>query len=61
MTQSFDVERRRRKRIFNLLAAQSSPAFRLYIKEYDFGLAPDLDPPDPWDVNISVRRWNWLV
>ena len=59
MTSLFDAEQRRRKRMFNLLVVQSTPAFRLYMQECDFGLAPDLDPPDPWDVNISVRRWNW--
>ena len=61
MAPSFDVERRRRKRIFNLLVVQSTPAFRLYMQECDSGAAPDLDPPDPWDSNISVRRWNWLM
>jgi hypothetical protein len=61
MAQSFDVERRRRKRIFNLLVVQSTPAFRLYMQECDSGAAPDLDPPDPWDSSISVRRWNWLM
>ena len=31
------------------------------MQECDFGVAPDLDPPDPWDWNISVRRWNRLM
>ena len=31
------------------------------MQECDFGVAPDLDPPDPWDLNISVRRWNCLM
>ena len=61
MAPSFDVERRRRKRIFNLLVVQSTPAFRLYMQECDSGAAPDLDPPDPWDLNIPVRRWKWLM
>ena len=61
MAQSFDVERRRQKRIFSILVVQSTPAFRLYMQECDFGVAPDLDSPDPWDLNISVRRWNWLM
>ena len=61
MAPPFDVERRRRKRIFNLLVVQSTPAFRLYMQECNFGSAPYLDPPDAWDLNISVRRWKWLM
>ena len=61
MTPSFDVEQRMRKRIFNLLVVQSTPAFRLYMQECEFGAAPELVPPDPWDLNISVRRWKWLM
>ena len=61
MAQLVDLERRRQKRIFSLLVVQSTPAFRRYTQECDFGVAPDLDAPDPWDLNISVRRWNWLM
>ena len=61
MVQSFDVERRRRKRIFNILIVQSTPAFMLYKQDCDFGAAPDLEPPDPWDLNISVRHWKWRM
>jgi hypothetical protein len=61
MTSLFDAEQRRRKRMFNLLVVQSTPAFRLYMLEYEFGAAPEFDPPDPWDLNISVRRWSWLM
>ena len=61
MAPSFDVEQRMRKRIFNLLVVQSTPAFRLYMQECEFGAAPELVPPDPWDLNISVRRWKWLM
>ena len=62
MVAAFDVDRRRRKRIFDILIMLSTPAFRLYIQAYDFGTAPELTPPDPYDlVNISVRRWKWLL
>ena len=62
MAPSFDADGRRRKRIFSLLVLQSTPEFRFYIQEYDFGAAPELIPPDPYDLaNISVRRWKWLL
>ena len=61
MAQSFDVEQRRRKRIFSLLVVQSTPAFKLYMQEWDFGAASDLNPPDAWDLNISVHRWKRLM
>ena len=62
MAPSFDADGRRRKRIFSLLVVQSTPAFRFYIQDYDFGVAPELIPPDPYDLaNISVRRWKWLM
>ena len=62
MAAAFDADRRRRKRIFDILVVQSTPSFRFYIQAYDFGAAPELTPPDPYDlVNISVRRWKWLL
>ena len=62
MAPSFDVDRRRQKRIFSLLVVQSTPSFRFYIQAYDFGAVPELTPPDPYDLaNISVRRWKWLL
>ena len=62
MAPTFDAERRRRKRIFSLLVVQSTPEFTFYIQEYDLGAAPELAPPDPYDLtNISVRRWKWLL
>ena len=61
MASSFDVDRRMRKRIVNILAVQSTPAFMLYKQDCDFGAAPYLDPPDPWDLSIPVRRWKWLM
>ena len=58
----FDADRRRRKRIFSLLVVQSTPEFTFYIQEFDLGAAPELAPPDPYDLtNISVRRWKWLM
>jgi len=47
--------------MFNLLVVQSTPAFKLYMQQWDFGAAPDLNPPDAWDLNISVRHWKWLM
>ena len=62
MVAAFNADRRGRKRIFDILVLQSTPAFRFYIQGYDFGTAPELAPPDPYDlVNISVRRWKWLL
>ena len=62
MVAAFDADRRRRKRIFDILVLQSTPAFRFYIQAYNFGTAPELTTPDPYDlVNISVRRWKWLL
>ena len=62
MAPSFDADRRRQKRIFSLLVVQSTPSFRFYIQAYDFGAAPELTPPDPYDLaNTSVRRWKWLL
>ena len=62
MVLHFDADRRRQKRIFNIFVVQSTPSFRVYIQEYDFGAAPELTPPDPYDLaNISVRRWKWLM
>jgi hypothetical protein len=62
MVAAFDADRRRRKRIFDILVMQSTPAFRFYIQAYNFGTAPELTTPDPYDlVNISVRRWKWLL
>ena len=62
MVAAFDADRRRRKRIFDIFVVQSTPEFRLYMQAYDFGTAPELTPPDPYDlVNISVCRWKWLL
>ena len=62
MAPAFDAERRRRKRIFSLFVVQSTPSFRVYIQAYDCGAAPELIPPDPYDLaNTSVRRWKWLL
>ena len=58
MVAAFNADRRGRKRIFDILVLQSTPAFRFYIQGYDFGTAPELAPPDPYDlVNISAHLW----
>ena len=61
MPLAFDTDRRMRKRMFSLLVVQSTPAFTRYTQEVDFGAAPELMPPDPYDLDISVRRWKWLL
>ena len=36
----------------------------VYIQAMDIGAAPELIPPDPYDLDISVRQWNsscWFV
>ena len=62
MVAAFGADRRRRKRILDILVVQPTPSFRFYIQACDFGAASELTPPDPYDlVNTSVRRWKWLL
>ena len=61
MLPTFDIDKRLRKRIFSLLVVQSTPAFIRYTQQVNYGAAPELVPPDPYDVDISVRRWKWLL
>ena len=57
----YDTEQRLRRRILNIVAAQSTPAFLFYMQAVDSGAAPELIPPDPYDLDISVRQWKRLV
>lgn len=57
MVLTYDADRRLRRRILNCLVVESSSMFMFYMQESDIGLAPDLIPLDPYDLDISVRQW----
>ena len=57
-----DPEKRLHKRLRSIQVVQSHEPFRFYLAHCLRGeAAPILEPPDPYELGVSCRRWRWLM